>query len=343
MKKYLQFLKIEENSRFKYKSDEESTEDEKFHYKLLQILRNYGSISISKDRATEIIQRIIGGEEKYSNRRSKSSDPSNYKKPSLGYDVDFNFMKPSNKVRIYDYLKCLLETKTIRGDSFEGLVAGLYEGVVSTDKVSKFDVTLDTTETLSVKFVDSIKERPVLGNIKTDLMNNIDTKLKDKSLNEILTTIGPEKSFYILNDIAFSTVSHFLIAYPEDHKDPKNLDIHCLLFTREALLKRYIMDSDVRYQPKQKGSFQIRVNIGALKDIEDKKEWILKAPIITNDDLNYLMLNDTNIADKLFGTDKSRIRGSILNSIINFGQFKTIKGKEYFVFDFKKYKEERGY
>ena len=103
------------------------------------------------------------------------------------------------------------------------------------------------------------------------------------------------------------------------------------------------MDSEVRYQPKQKGSFQIRVNIGALKDIEDKMEWVLKAPIITNDDLNYLMLNDTNIADKLFGTDKSRIRGSILNSIINFGQFKTIKGKEYFVFDFKKYKEERGY
>jgi hypothetical protein len=282
--------------------------------------------------------------------------------PILGEDVDFNFMKPSNKVRMYDYLQCLLETKTIRGDSFEGLISGLYHGVVSKDKSSKFDVILDDGEKLSVKFVDSIQERPVLGNIRNDIVTFIDSaiskkdigydfvykeytnELKDESLNDILNIIGPEDSYYLLNNIAFSTVSQFLIAYPEDPNDIRNFNIICILLTREELLTKYIKNSNVRYAPKQKGSYQIRVNITALKSEENTyKEWILKAPVISTEDINYLMIKNDKDAYKLLGTDKDRVRGSILNSILDFGEFKDIGGKEYFIFDFEKYKEERGY
>jgi len=328
----------------------EKSEKEIFDDTIRQILRTYGSIPINKDKANEIIQRIIGSEVKYS---KDSNHPSQYIKPVLGEDVNFNLMKSSNKVRIYEYLKSIIETKTIRGDSFEGLIAGLYNGELSKGKSTKYDVILYNGKKISVKFLDSIKERPVLGNIKTDIANFFKSKkseFKYKPLNDLLNEIGEDNSFYLLNDFAFSDVDYFLFGYPSD----VNLDINCLLMSKEDLIKRYIYKSDVRYAPKQKGSYQIRINIEKLLTPDTKnsnihfgfetdKFWTLISPTITEKDIEYLTIDKNDTATKLFGTDKNRIRGSVLNSIVKFGEFKKVKGKEYFMFDFEKYKKERGY
>ena len=337
MKNYLQFT----NQLFEKITDNNDTLI--FNNKIRQILRNYGSIPINKDDATEIIQRIVRSEVKYS---KDPNHPSNFIQPFLGEDTDFNLMKPSNKVRIYNYLKSLIKSKTIRGDSFEGLVAGLYDGEISNLKSSKYDIILNNDQNIkiSVKFLDSNQERPVLGNIKKDIMSfytlNPSKSLKSKSLNVILKKLGIDESSALLN-AAFSNVSHFLFAYPISG----TLDIRCLMVTRESLVDRYIYESDLRYAPKQKGSYQIRVNINKLLATNDDDDiiWMLKSPIITEQDLQYLSASDSDDAKKLFGTDKDRIRGSVLNSIIKYGEFKIMNGREFFVFDFDRYKQERGH
>lgn len=324
MKSYLNFI-VEKKS------------ENDFYDRIRKVLRTYGAIPINKDNAVEIIKRIIGSEIKYS---KNPAHPSNYVKPVLGEDVDFNLMKISNKVRMYDYLRRLLKSKTIRGDSFEGLIAGLYDGELSDSKSSKYDIIIDNYR-ISVKFLDSIGERPVLGNIKSDIKKYFNINSLTEPLNKILNKVGTDTSFNILNS-AFSDVTHFLFAYPSN---PKTLDIECTLVTKESLIQRYIYNSEMRYAPKQKNSYQIRISVPALLKTpeETDKKWLLLSPIITEEDFRYLNIENNAIAFKLFGTDKDRIRGSVLNSIIKFGDFKDINGKEVFVFDFDKYKKERGY
>lgn len=328
MKTYLDFIQI--NEKF-YKSKDD------FKNRIRKVLRTYGAIPINKDDAADVIQRIVASEIKY----SKNPDfPSKYVKPVLGDDIDLNLMKISNKVRFYDYLNRLMKTKTIRGDSFEGLIAGLYDGELSDSKSSKYDVILpEYNMYLSVKFLDSIKERPVLGNIKSDINKYINND--NQPLNVFLNKIGTDASSDLLN-MAFSSVTHFLFAYPSNEK---TLDLECLLVTRESLIQRYIYNSEMRYAPKQKDSYQIRINITELlktPDVNDQR-WLILEPIITEEDFKYVNIQDQDVSTKLFGTDKDRIRGSVLNSIIKFGNFENRGDKEVFVFDFEKYKKERGY
>jgi hypothetical protein len=310
-----------------------------------QILRNYSAIPLNKNNATIVIQKIIGSELKYINDHIH---PTKFPQPILGENVYFDLMKPSNKVRIFDYLSSLISTKTIRGDSFEGLIAGLYQGVTAQKKYddtskdenssSKWDVELPDGKKISVKFLDSKDERPVLGNIKNDI-NTMFPELIDEnlSLNKILERIGNRTSRELLNS-AFSDVTHFLFAYAD------GLDLRCLLFERESLIYRYIEMSDIRYQPKQKGSYQIRINFNKLLPTrETDKKWTLFAPELRESDLEYLEFSDEKNADKLFGSDAYRIRGSILNAILKYGEFKTLGSKEFFVFDYNKYRRERGH
>ena len=45
----------------------------------------------------------------------------------------------------------------------------------------------------------------------------------------------------------------------------------------------------------------------------------------------------------MLGTDADRVRGSILNSILKYGNFEKKDGKNVFVFDYEEYGKERGY
>lgn len=318
-----------------------------FHKSIRQILRNYGTIPISKDNATETIQKIVGSEVKY------SSDPEHTTKfphPILTdtqkmMDSDFNLMKPSNKVRMYDYLNSLITSKTIRGDSFEGLIAGLYDGKtaqhIEKNASSRWDVKVPHNERnpkdffISVKFLDSKDERPVLGNIKSFITKKMSEK--GSELNEILKSMSKQEQYDLLNK-AFKNVTHFLFGYPEE-----GLNIRCQMFTRESVIKRYILDSDVRYAPKQKGSFQVRININSLAPVDTDQSWLLIAPVISEQDLEYLEMGNVRSAKRLFGTDAYRMRGSILNSILKYGQFTKLNDKDVFVFDYRAYKQERGH
>lgn len=332
MKTYFNFL------------NENSETSDTLHERIRKILRTYGTIPITKDNATEIIQRIVGSEVKY---KTDLQHPTHFNRPIIGQDSDFGLMKPSNKIRMYDYLSSLIKTKTIRGDSFEGLIAGLYNGITAQKKdknsSSKWDVELSDGKKISVKFLDSSTERPVLGNIKS-VIDKMYPTLKNLPLNEVLAKIGNNQARKMLN-VAFGDVTHFLFAYPE------GLNIKCLLFERASLIFRYIEKSDVRYAPKQKGSYQIRINFNnLLPPRKTDLSWTLYAPKPTEEDFKYLEMSNIDKSKKLFGSDSYRIRGSILNAILKYGEFVNMRDpfddegtKDYFVFDYEKYKEERGH
>ena len=314
----------------------------------------YGKISIDKFDASDTIKRLVNTEWKY---RKDPELPTRFRIDGLASDTNLNDMKPSNKVRMYNYLESLLTSKTIRGDSFEGLIAGLFNGVVSSTKNTKFDVTIPTDKTvgndikLSIKFIDNEKESPVLGNVRQNIIDHIDSMeipdtdksdMLDMNLFDVMEEIGHRDFATILNS-AFDDVTHFLIGFPGD-----GLNINYYIIEKNYLFTNWIEDTSMQASPKQKGSYQIRLNLPQSEALKGNKFTII-APTITQDDLDYLRITNEYPATKLFGSDAYRIRGSILNAILKFGEFKTLpdektgKNKDYFVFDFSRYKRKRGH
>ncbi len=314
----------------------------------------YGKISLDKFDATDTIKNLVVNEWTY---RKDPELPTRFRVDGLSSDTNLNDMKPSNKIRMYNYLNSLLTSKTVRGDSFEGLIAGLFNGVVSPNKNSKFDITIATDPTigddikLSIKFLDSEKEYPVLGNVRQNIINYIasmDIPESDKSdmlemnLFDIIEEIGHNGFSDILND-AFGEVTHFLIGFPG-----VGLNINYYTLEKNYLINNWLNDTSLQSAPKSKGSYQIRLNLPQAEALKGNKFTII-APTITQEDLNYLRIQNEYPATKLFGSDAYRIRGSILNAILKFGEFKTLpdektgKKKDYFVFDFIRYKRKRGH
>lgn len=314
----------------------------------------YGKISHDKFDAADTIKRLVITEWKY---RKDPELPTRFRVEGLASDTNLNDMKPSNKVRMYNYLNSLLTTKTIRGDSFEGLIAGLFNGVVSPNKSTKFDVTIARDRTignninLSIKFIDNEKESPVLGNVRKNITDHIiamnvpdadKADMLDMNLFDLMEEIGHENFAHILSD-AFEDVTHFLIGFPGE-----NLNIDYYILEKNYLINNWINDTSLQSSPKQKGSYQIRLNLSQAEALKGDKFTII-APTITQEDLDYLRIEYEYPATKLFGSDAYRIRGSILNAILRFGEFRTLpdektgKKKDYFVFDFSKYKRKRGH
>jgi hypothetical protein len=141
--------------------------------------------------------------------------------------------------------------------------------------------------------------------------------------------------YQVLNK-AFSNVTHFLFGYPD------GLDIKCIMCERESLINRYL-ESDIRYAPKS-SPYQIRISIKELLDEKNTNDltWNIISPVVTNSDIKYLTIDNLNKSEILFGSDAKRIRGSILNSILKFGEFNKVDGKDVFVFDYDAYRKERG-
>jgi len=321
----------------------------------------YGKISIDKIDAAQTIKNLVRTEFEY---RKDPELPTRFYTEGIMSNTDLNLMKPSNKVRMFNYLLSLLNSKTIRGDNFEGLIAGLFNGVISTANNSRYDLTINDNMNISVKFLNSINENPVLGNIRSNVINYINNipditpekkrELYGLSLYNFLNSLIPEGTNdstnieRLLND-SFQEVTHFLIGFPEtesvDEREENDLNISYYFFNKEDLIRQWVNDINLRRLPKQKDSYQIRLN---LKEIPKDNKFTIFAPIITDADIEYLRISNISAGEKLLGSDTYRIRGSILNSILRYGKFKFLKDKngkfkEYFVFDYKKYKNKRGH
>jgi hypothetical protein len=134
--------------------ESDSKEKEILEYNVLlgKLLHLYSSIPVPKRKASVALSKMI---------------------PEFDFnqdviDLNVNTLFFHDKIRIIDYLNSLLESKEIRGDNFEGFIAGLFGGVISTSKSSKHDVTIKNVD-WSIKYTEFGDFRPVIGNFKNIL------------------------------------------------------------------------------------------------------------------------------------------------------------------------------
>lgn len=125
--------------------------------KLGNLLHNFGSIPIQKTKASEVIQKILF---------DINGQTFNLDEVLTTGSIIAPYNKLHDKLRFADYFDSLLSEKEIRGHNFEGLIAGLFGGELSTSKTSRYDVKIGD-RLISIKFLNDKSETPVLGSIKS--------------------------------------------------------------------------------------------------------------------------------------------------------------------------------
>jgi len=153
-----------------------------------------------------------------------------------------------NQIRFDNFYKRMMAASDIRGGTWEGLFAGLFDGkvVAGNTGVGKADVT--TSEGgWSLKFIGNKNESPTLGSLKTQLQQVKEEGLvpEDATIYGIFSTPDSQTSSELFDvkhkilDSAFQNVDFIAVAYPMPQQN--TIIMH---FTDMASLKDYIIDSE---------------------------------------------------------------------------------------------------
>ena len=153
-----------------------------------------------------------------------------------------------NQIRFDNFYKRMIAASDIRGGTWEGLFAGLFNGkVVAGQKgVGKSDV--ETPEGgWSLKFVANKNESPTLGSLKTQLQQVKEEGLvpEDASIYSIFSTPDSQTSSELFEakhqilDSAFEGVNFIAVAYPLPQQN--TIIMH---FTDMDNLKDFIIDTE---------------------------------------------------------------------------------------------------
>ena len=153
-----------------------------------------------------------------------------------------------NQIRFDNFYKRMMAASDIRGGTWEGLFAGLFNGkvVAGNTGVGKADVT--TSEGgWSLKFVGNKNESPTLGSLKTQLQQVKEEGLvpEDATIYEIFNTPDSQTSSELFEvkhkilDSAFQNVDFIAVAYPMPQQN--TIIMH---FTDIGNLKETIIDSE---------------------------------------------------------------------------------------------------
>ena len=153
-----------------------------------------------------------------------------------------------NQIRFDNFYKRMMAASDIRGGTWEGLFAGLFDGkvVAGNTGVGKADVT--TSEGgWSLKFIGNKNESPTLGSLKTQLQQVKEEGLvpEDATIYGIFSTPDSQTSSELFDvkhkilDSAFQNVDFVAVAYPMPQQN--TIIMH---FTDMASLKDYIIDSE---------------------------------------------------------------------------------------------------
>ena len=153
-----------------------------------------------------------------------------------------------NQIRFDNFYKRMMAASDIRGGTWEGLFAGLFNGkvVAGNTGVGKADVT--TSEGgWSLKFVGNKNESPTLGSLKTQLQQVKEEGLvpEEATIYGIFSTPDSQTSSELFDvkhkilDSAFQNVDFIAVAYPMPQQN--TIIMH---FTDIGNLKETIIDSE---------------------------------------------------------------------------------------------------
>ena len=274
---------------------EESTENSKLFYL-------YNPIPIIKQEASVVIQNIL------------KSKKITY---TFGEDVDLNEMDTVNRMRFRDYINRIVKYKEVRGHAIEGLMAGLFDGVLNETKSGLWDYQVRPGQ-VEQKFVNDMSENPSIGSF-TSLI----TKLGGESVANIKN---------IIENLGYTGTNLFLVnddeltPYKTQILNDMLVDITCVTtkfgnklvsyyLTKENAVELF-SDANNIYNPRKKGSNELRVSLKTF--VENGNMFEIIIPKVNQKEYEEYLLITQNKSQvsKIFGPFANKIRPDVLNWII---------------------------
>jgi hypothetical protein len=263
----------------------------------------YNPIPIVKQEAAAVIQNIL------------KSKKITY---TFGEDVDLNELDVVNKMRFKDYINRVVKYKEIRGHAIEGLMAGLFDGVLNESKSGLWDYQIRQGQ-VEQKYINDMSENPSIG-----------------SFTNILNSLGPENINIIKNILEKYGVSGTnLFLVNDDELTPfkrqilEQMLVDIIAVTTKVgnnLVTSYIEKPDAIelftdakniFNPRKKGGNELRVSLKTL--LENGKTFKIITPSIKQKEYDeYLVVSGREgEVSKIFGEFSNKIRPDVLNWIVN--------------------------
>ena len=282
-----------------------------------RLLHIYGSIPVPKQKSSSVIKKIL-----WDNFHKIGDRPSPFYK--IGKDIDLEYQSDQDKVRFVDYFDSLLTNKEIRGHNFEGFIAAVYNGQLSEQMDSRYDVIIKD-KTWSIKFVNGPMESPEIGSFKDSLSYNnlFNSEIDMFNLKKLVQSEGGLVQMFQKADrdirksvwekvISKDITGGWMIAYPIKNNTQIVVSVINLLTMRKLLY------SGLATVPKggSENLFSLRIS-SKYKNFPGVKNFIINIPKLTLEELKkiYLSEDEENWSREIFGKYGSKIRPDVLRYI----------------------------
>lgn len=283
-------------------------------------------IVVEPEAAVEIIHKIGHQAEITNNWKRPSIDSPNVSLPMKSGTDGLR-----DKLRWSDYLKRIVKHKTIRGFTFEGFIAGLYMGELTTSG-SRPDITVydlnGEEKRVSVKTSNDLNERPTLAKIKKALSGNRELIQKisglPRGVADLFSLPQYRNDRNIVWDLVFGDVDYFMFVYFGEIGNIDGEELPTKLFFNVIStqdLKRSIIDGKIGLDVGRGGSeekFELRLSRQFWRNFTIKFE--ISVPEMTDgEDGELNQLYNTDLRDwgrRVFGTEiTSKMRTETLEEI----------------------------
>ena len=263
----------------------------------------YNPIPIVKQEATFVIQEIL------------KSRNLNFE---WGENVDLNTFDVVNRMRFKDYINRVVKYKEIRGHAIEGLMAGLFGGVLNESKSGVWDYEIRQGQ-VEQKFLNDSNESPSIGGF-TNALNSLGAEaiatIKNTLLNNRPEITGT--NLFLIND-------NEITEYKKEILRKILVDITCITFDSADRLKTYYLtkenavelfsDANNIRKPRKLSSNELRASSDVFIN-EGNSFDIIKAKVKPEEYEEYMNVTQKDIeVAKIFGPYGGKIRPDILNWI----------------------------
>jgi hypothetical protein len=263
----------------------------------------YNPIPIVKQEAAYVIQNIL------------KSKKITY---VFGEDVDLNEMDVVNKMRFKDYITRVTKYKEVRGHAIEGLMAGLFDGVLNEQKSGLWDYQIRQGQ-VEQKYGNDMSENPSIGSF-TNALN----KLGQDVVNDIKNTLNKYDiigtNLFVVNDPELDeykkTILTDILADIIAVTTKRGNNLVTYYVTKSEAIELFSNAENI-YNPRKKGTNELRVSMSSI--VSNGNSFKIIIPSINQKEYDeYLSISEdeTNIS-KIFGPFAGKIRPDILNWIKN--------------------------
>jgi hypothetical protein len=263
----------------------------------------YNPIPIIKQEAALVIQNIL------------KSKKITY---VFGEDVDLNEMDAVNKMRFKDYINRVIKYTEVRGHAIEGLMAGLFDGVLNESKSGLWDYQVRQGQ-VEQKYINDTSENPSIGSF-TSILNQLGGE-NITIIKNVLEKYGVSgTNIFLVNDDELTEFKKQILESmlvditAVTTKVGNNLVTYYITKNRAVEL---FSDAKNIYNPRKKGSNELRVSFKTFSEFGNSFKIII--PTVNQKEYDeFLTISSDEVeVSKIFGPFSTKIRPDILNWIVN--------------------------